>query len=75
MDGQHAVISDECSATFMKQDRLVANTPELRRYGSYTGEISPAPDNIVIVIFGPLRQARNGLSSAGRLARALMWTS
>lgn len=31
----------------MKQECLVASTPKRRRYGSYMGEISPAPDNLL----------------------------
>jgi len=31
----------------MKQECLVAVTPNRRRYGSYLGEISPAPDNLI----------------------------
>ena len=30
----------------MKQECLVAATSKSRRYGSYMGEISPAPDNV-----------------------------
>ena len=35
----------------MKQERLVAATPKRRQYGSYLGEISPAPDNLVNCYF------------------------
>ena len=31
----------------MKQECLVAATNKRRRYGSYMGEISPAPDNLL----------------------------
>jgi transposase InsO family protein len=31
----------------MKEERLVAATSKRRRYGSYMGEISPAPDNLL----------------------------
>lgn len=31
----------------MKQEGLVAATAKRRRYGSYLGEISPAPDNVI----------------------------
>jgi putative transposase len=31
----------------MKQERLIAATPKRRRYGSYLGEIRPAPDNLI----------------------------
>jgi putative transposase len=30
----------------MKQQQLVAATSKHRKYGSYLGEISPAPDNL-----------------------------
>ncbi len=44
---QHLMISEKVVQRLMKQERLVASTPKRRRYGSYLGEISPAPDNIV----------------------------
>ena len=31
----------------MKQERLVVAANKKRRYGSYLGEISPAPDNLI----------------------------
>ena len=31
----------------MKQDRLVVATTKRRRYGSYLGEIGPAPENLI----------------------------
>lgn len=31
----------------MKQEGLVAATAKRRRYGSYLGEISPAPENLI----------------------------
>jgi len=50
----HASLSDQCVRVsekvvrrLMKQERLVAATSKRRRYGSYMGEISPAPDNVL----------------------------
>ncbi|WP_022981337.1 IS3 family transposase [Ideonella sp. B508-1] len=50
----HASLSDQCVRIsekvvrrLMKQERLVAATSKRRRYGSYMGEISPAPDNVL----------------------------
>jgi putative transposase len=40
-------ISEKVVQRLMKQERLVAAAPKRRRYGSYVGEISPAPENIV----------------------------
>ena len=31
----------------MKQEDLFATTPKRRRYGSYLGEISPAPESLI----------------------------
>ncbi|WP_420893101.1 IS3 family transposase, partial [Roseateles puraquae] len=50
----HASLSDQCVNVsekvvrrLMKQECLVAATSKRRRYGSYMGEISPAPDNVL----------------------------
>ena len=50
----HASLSDQCVRVsekvvrrLMKQECLVAATSKRRRYGSYMGEISPAPDNVL----------------------------
>ena len=40
-------ISEKVVLRLMKQERLVAATPKRRRYGSYLGEISPAPSNLL----------------------------
>jgi len=49
----HASLSDQCVNVsekvvrrLMKQECLFAATSKRRRYGSYMGEISPAPDNV-----------------------------
>ena len=39
-------ISEKLVQRLMKQECLVAATRKRRRYGSYMGEISPAPDNL-----------------------------
>lgn len=40
-------ISEKVVQCLMKQECLVAVTPKRRRYGSYLGEISPAPVNLL----------------------------
>lgn len=40
-------ISEKVIRRLMKQESLVAATSKRRRYGSYMGEISPAPDNLL----------------------------
>lgn len=40
-------ISEKLVQRLMKQECLVAATPKRRRYGSYMGEISPAPENLL----------------------------
>lgn len=49
---QHVRISEKVVQRLMKQERLVVATPKRRRYGSYMGEIGPAPENIVNRDFG-----------------------
>lgn len=44
---QSVNISEKVVQRLMKQECLVAATPKRRRYGSYMGEISPAPDNLL----------------------------
>jgi putative transposase len=45
---QSVNISEKVVRRLMKQQRLVAATSKRRRYGSYMGEISPAPDNLLL---------------------------
>ena len=40
-------ICEKVVQRLMNHERLVAATPKRRRYGSYLGEISPAPENLV----------------------------
>ena len=40
-------VSEKVVQRLMKQECLVAARPKRRRYGSYMGEISPAPDNLL----------------------------
>ena len=40
-------ISEKVVRRLMKQENLIAATPKRRRYGSYLGEISPAPGNLI----------------------------
>ena len=40
-------LSEKVVRRLMKQECLVAATSKRRRYGSYMGEISPAPDNLL----------------------------
>jgi len=44
---QSVDISEKVVRRLMKQECLVAATSKRRRYGSYMGEISPAPDNLL----------------------------
>ena len=40
-------LSEKVIQRLMKQESLVVARPKRRRYGSYLGEISPAPDNLI----------------------------
>lgn len=40
-------ISEKVVQRLMKQEHLIAVKPKRHRYGSYMGEISPAPDNLL----------------------------
>ena len=40
-------LSEKVVRRLMKEERLCAATAKRRRYGSYLGEISPAPDNLI----------------------------
>ena len=44
---QSVNVSEKVVQRLMKQECLVAVTRKRRRYGSYMGEISPAPDNLL----------------------------
>ncbi len=44
---QSLSVSEKVVQRLMKQECLVAAAPRRRRYGSYLGEISPAPDNLI----------------------------
>jgi len=44
---QHIFISEKVVQRLMKQERLVVATTKRRRYGSYLGEIGPAPENLI----------------------------
>jgi transposase InsO family protein len=47
LSDQSVSISEKVVRRLMKQECLVAATNKRRRYGSYMGEISPAPDNLL----------------------------
>ena len=47
LTNQAVTISEKVVRRLMKQECLVAATSKRRRYGSYMGEISPAPDNVL----------------------------
>ena len=47
LTSQSVTISEKVVRRLMKQECLVAATSKRRRYGSYMGEISPAPDNVL----------------------------
>lgn len=44
---QCVTISEKVVQRLMKQESLVVPRPKRRRYGSYLGEISPAPENLI----------------------------
>lgn len=44
---QSMIISEKVVQRLMKQEQLVVARPRRRRFGSYLGEISPAPDNLI----------------------------
>ena len=47
LSDQSVNISEKVVRRLMKQECLIAATSKRRRYGSYMGEISPAPDNLL----------------------------
>ena len=47
LSDQRVNVSEKVVRRLMKQECLVAATNKRRRYGSYMGEISPAPDNLL----------------------------
>ncbi|MGV1952531.1 IS3 family transposase [Agrobacterium vitis] len=44
---QSVIISEKVVQRLMKQEQLVVARPRRRRFGSYLGEISPAPENLI----------------------------
>ena len=44
---QHVSTSEKVVQRLIKQERLIVATKKRRPYGSYLGEISPAPENII----------------------------
>jgi transposase-like protein len=44
---QHILISEKVVRRLMKEESLAAANTKRRRYGSYLGEISPAPENLI----------------------------
>jgi len=44
---QHVFISEKVVRRLMRQECLVVAAKKRRKYGSYLGEISPAPDNLI----------------------------
>jgi transposase InsO family protein len=52
LSDQSVNISEKVVRRLMKRECLVAATSKRRRYGSYMGEISPAPDNLLNRDFG-----------------------
>jgi putative transposase len=44
---QQLCLSEKVVRRLMRQDGLIVATPRRRRYGSYLGEISPAPENLI----------------------------
>jgi transposase InsO family protein len=44
---QHVFISEKVVQRLMKQEQLIVAVTKRRRYGSYMGEIGPAPENLI----------------------------
>lgn len=44
---QCVTVSEKAVQRLMKRESLVISKPKRRRYGSYLGEISPAPENLI----------------------------
>lgn len=44
---QCVTVSEKVVQRLMKQERLIVGAPKRRPYGSYLGEISPAPENLI----------------------------
>ncbi len=53
-------ISEKVVRRLMKQEALVATVRRRRRYGSYMGEISTAPDNLLNRDFGADPRTKSG---------------
>ncbi len=47
LNRRNVIISEKVVQRLMKQESLVVAKPKRRRYTSYLGEISPAPENII----------------------------
>tara|TARA_B100001778_G_scaffold310852_1_gene293355 strand:+ start:1153 stop:1431 length:279 start_codon:yes stop_codon:yes gene_type:complete len=43
---QSVTISEKVVQRLMKQEKLIVAKPRRRRFGSYLGEINPAPENL-----------------------------
>ena len=44
---ERVTISEKVVQRLMKQESLIVSRPKRRRFGSYLGEISPAPENLI----------------------------
>jgi putative transposase len=60
LSSQCVHICEKVVLRLMNQERLVAAAPKRRRYGSYLGEISPAPENLINRIAVPTIDGRDG---------------
>jgi len=47
LNRQRVSISEKVVQRLMRQEQLVATAPKRRRYGSYMGELTPAPENLL----------------------------
>jgi len=65
---QDVAISEKVVQRLMKQESLVVAKPKRRRYASYLGEISPAPENLINRDF----QGKRGLKA---LLPGAVWMS
>lgn len=56
---QQVFISEKVVRRLMRQEGLAVATPKRRRYGSYLGEIGPAPENLINVDFHRIQTQRD----------------
>jgi putative transposase len=57
---ERVTISEKVVQRLMKQESLIVPKPKRRRFGSYLGEISPAPENLINRDFQAEAPTRSG---------------